>query len=92
MATLIILEDSEEIVKEKKKMIDERKKENIWKGLEVQLRKGMMGKEIMEFLKQEENKYSMDVPKKRGIRSQIVQILKTLCISIPNPIWVCTFV
>ena len=43
--------------------VDERRKEDIWKGLEVQLRKGTIGREIMEFLKQEENKYSKDVPK-----------------------------
>ena len=35
---------------------DEGERENTWKGLEGQPRKGMVGREIMEFLKQEENK------------------------------------
>ena len=38
----------------KKREEKESKKENIWRGLEDQLRKGSMELEIMEFLKQEE--------------------------------------
>ena len=39
-----------------KREVDGGKKENTWRVLEDQLRKGSMGLEIMEFLKQEERK------------------------------------
>ena len=67
-------------MKENKKKMKKRK--NTWKGLEVQLRKGTRGKEIMEFLlSRKKTNIRWMFQKKRGIRLCKYNV----CISVPKP-------